>query len=171
VADVEAETTGPLGSGVGVGARWWSVACAAAGAALVVPLVAWPAGATTATATVTAGPLAVTAAPLRVAAGQPSASQALVVSNATGSGAEWGITAATTGGPGGLLTATCIAGPGCHALPARYALGPGPAIKVFTLSGTRGAGEDTVVLAWEQPGPPGAGRHPRVCIVSLVTGP
>jgi hypothetical protein len=141
---------------------------------VVTVLLAVPAGATTATANISAGPLAVTAAPLQVASGLATGAQALEVSNATGSGAGWSITAAETASPGragNLLAASCVAGPGCVRAGRAYSWLTGRAVKVFDLAGAAGAGRDTVVLAWSFAGLV-RGRWPAtVLTVSLVAGP
>lgn len=171
----EAQVTEPVGSGVGVALRAWSVvACAAAGAAASAALLAPPAGAGTATANISAGPLAVTAAPLQVAAGQVGGVQALQVTNATGSGGGWSISAAATsrgGGTGGQLVASCAAGPGCRSARRADALLTGRAVKVLDLAGTGGAGRDTVVLAWSLGTAVAGGGPGTVLTVSLEAGP
>jgi hypothetical protein len=161
------------------------VGCGLAAAALALALSPLPAAALTATATISGGPLAVAATPLHVTpappggAGQTTTIQTLEVSNATGSGAGWSITAsataATAGGatgplpPAGELTVACLAG-NCHATaaPIRQLLPTAPAAEVLTAGGASGAGRVTVELAWTLAAPV---RGATQCTVSVVTGP
>ncbi len=178
---------------------------AAAVAACITGWPASPAGAATATATITGGSLAFVSPPPDVAfsatlngANQAvTASQALDVSDATGSGAGWSITATsttfTTGGGSPVTLATnstsvastpttaCDGGSSCvvatnnvsypYSLPAG---GTAPsATKVFNAALNTGTGNETVTVTWSLAVPSSAtpGTYTSTWTLSLVSGP
>jgi hypothetical protein len=178
-----------------------------AAAAVVVPLVVFyaaapPAGATSATVNVSAGTLGfVSAAPsvtfndtLNGHDQTPTATQALDVGDATGSGAGWNITATsttfTTGSVTLSTTATtvqsgptvaCDASTTCvtatnsisypYTLPAD-ASAP-TATKVYNAAANTGMGDQTVTVTWQVaiPASTKAGTYTSTWTLSLVSGP
>lgn len=178
---------------------------AAAALALSWFVPAAPAGATTATATITGGSLAFVSAPPNVTFNATlnglnqtvTASQALDVSDATGSGAGWDITATSTtfstgGGTPILLSTTsttitstptvaCDAGSTCvtatngvsypYTLPAA---GTAPtATKMFNAAANTGEGNQTVSVTWSLAVPATAqpGTYTSTWTISLASGP
>jgi hypothetical protein len=178
-----------------------------AAAAVAVPLIAFyadapPAGATSATVNVTAGTLGfVSAAPavtfndtLNGKDQTPTATQALDVGDATGSGAGWNITATsttfTTGSVNLSTTATtvqsgptvaCDASATCvtatnsitypYTLPA--AASAPTATKVYNAAANTGMGDQTVTVTWQVaiPASTKAGTYTSTWTLSLVSGP
>jgi hypothetical protein len=171
--------------------------------ALLAALPAVAASAATATANITAGSLAFVSAPPNVSFSATlngtnqtvTATQALDVSDATGSGAGWNITATTTtfatgGGPTLATTATtvqaaptraCDSGSTCtlatnsvsypYTLPAA---GTAPtATKVFNAGAATGQGNQTVTVTWSLavPATTTPGTYTSTWTLSLVTGP
>jgi len=178
---------------------------AAAALALSWFVPAAPAGATTATATITGGSLAFVSAPPNVTFNATlnglnqtvTASQALDVSDATGSGAGWDITATSTtfstgGGTPILLSTTsttitstptvaCDSGSTCvtatngvsypYTLPAA---GTAPtATKMFNAAANTGEGDQTVSVTWSLAVPATAqpGTYTATWTISLASGP
>jgi hypothetical protein len=147
-------------------------------ACAVLPLTALPAGAATATATITAGALAFVSTPPNVTFSDTLngtnqtaiATQALDVGDATGSGAGWNITAtsttfATGGGATLATTATsvqsaptkaCDASSSCVLATTNVsypytlpAAGTAPtATKLFNATANTGEGDETVTVTW-----------------------
>ena len=178
-------------------------AAAALGLSCLLP--ATSAGAATATATVTAGSLAFVSAPPNVTfnatltgANQTvTASQALDVSDATGSGAGWSISATSTtfstgGGSPILLSTTsttiastpgtaCDSGSTCvaatnsvsypYTLPA--AASAPTATKMFNAAVNTGEGNQTVSVTWSLAVPATAqpGTYTSTWTISLASGP
>jgi hypothetical protein len=168
-------------------------------------LIAAPAGATTASATLTAGSLGFVSTPGNVTFpsvalnGQnrtTSASQALDLADATGSGAGWNVTATSTlftsGSytlPAGATTitsapaaATCDTGVTCtpassNSVSYPYSLPAGAtaptATKLFTAGAGTGLGDQTVNPNWTLaiPGNAYAGNYTSTWTLSLVSGP
>ena len=176
----------------------FSVACAG----LVALVTAGPAGATSATATLTAGSLAFVSAPPAVSfsatlngANQTlTTTQALDVSDATGSGTGWNITSTSTTfntGSHTLSTAAttvptsptvaCDASVTCttatpnvsypYSLPAA-ATAP-TATKLYNATANTGMGNQTVTPSWSLavPGNAYAGSYTSTWTLSLVSGP
>src|SRR5579862_5340166 len=192
-----------MGGGV-MTRRSWMVLSAAAAAALstALALPALPAGAATATANISAGSLAFVSTPPNVTfndtlngANQTvTATQALDVSDATGSGAGWNITATSTtftsGGNTLPTTATTVQSApttACDAsstytlatnsvsypytLPA--AASAPAATKVFNAAAATGQGTQTVTVTWQLaiPSTTVAGTYTSTWTISLVSGP
>ncbi|HZQ85592.1 MAG TPA: WxL domain-containing protein [Acidimicrobiales bacterium] len=169
----------------------------------MVLLWAAPASAVTATATISTGALAFVSAPPNVTFTATlngtnqtvTATQALDVGDATGSGAGWNITAtsttfATGGGPTLATTATtvqsaparaCDGGSTCslatnsvsypYTLPAA---GSAPtATKLFNAAVNTGAGNQTVTVTWSLsvPATTQVGTYTSTWTISLVSGP
>jgi hypothetical protein len=162
-------------------------------------LTAAPAGATTATATITAGTLAFVSAPPNVNFSATlnglnqtvTATQALDVSDATGSGAGWNITAtsttfATGGGPTLATTSTtvqsgptraCDSGSSCTlatnsvSYPSTLPAGASAptATKVFNAAANTGEGNQTVTVTWSLAVP--AATYTSTWTISLASGP
>ena len=162
-----------------------------------------PAGATTATATITAGTLAFVSAPPNVSFTATlnglnqtvTATQALDVSDATGSGAGWNLTAtsttfATGGGPTLATTSTtvqsgptraCDSGSTCtlatNSVTYPYTLPAGAsaptATKVFNAAANSGEGNQTVTVTWSLAVPATAvpGTYTSTWTISLASGP
>ena len=162
-----------------------------------------PAGATTATATITAGTLAFVSAPPNVSFTATlnglnqtvTATQALDVSDATGSNAGWDITAtsttfATGGGPTLATTSTtvqsgptraCDSGSTCtlatNSVTYPYTLPAGAsaptATKVFNAAANSGEGNQTVTVTWSLAVPATAvpGTYTSTWTISLASGP
>ena|SRR5947209_5802617 len=162
------------------------------------------AGATSATATLSAGSLAFISAPPAVSFSAtldgtnqtPTAAQALDLSDSTGSGAGWNITATSTtftccSGNHSLSTsattiqsapnAACDSSVSCtlatnsitypYTLPAA---GTAPtATKIFNAAATTGMGDETVTPTWQLsvPGNSFAGTYTSTWTLSLVSGP
>jgi WxL domain surface cell wall-binding len=176
------------------------VAVAALGGAVALP--AMPAGAATATANISAGSLAFVTSPPNVtfnatlngANQNVTATQALDVSDGTGSGAGWNITATsttfTTGSVTLSTTATtvqsapttaCDASSTCtlatnsvsypYTLPA--AASAPTATKVFNAAANTGQGNQTVTVTWQLNVPANtvAGTYTSTWTISLVSGP
>jgi hypothetical protein len=163
---------------------------------------ALPAGAATATATITAGSLAFVSTPPNVnfsatlnGANQTvTANQALDVSDATGSGAGWSITAtSTTFTTGSVTLATnsttiqsapttaCDSGSGCtlatNSIGYPYSLPAGSsaptATKIFNAAANTGQGNQTVSVTWSLavPATTSPGTYTSTWTLSLVSGP
>ncbi|HZQ85598.1 MAG TPA: WxL domain-containing protein [Acidimicrobiales bacterium] len=179
-----------------------AVVAAAAGALAVLVLPAAPAGATSASITVTASTLGLVSAVPNVSWTDtlngldqaPTTTQAIDVSDATGSGAGWNITATsttfTTGAVSLSTTATtvqsspnvaCDASATCvtattnvsypYTLPAA---GTAPtATKVFNATANTGMGDQTVTITWKValPASTKAGTYTSTWTISLVSGP
>ncbi len=178
-----------------------------AAAAVVVPLVVFcaappPAGATSATVTVSAGTFGfVSAAPsvtfndtLNGKDQTPTATQALDIGDATGSGAGWNITATSTTFTTGSVTlattattvqsgptvacdasATCVTATNSisypYSLPA--AASAPAATKVYNAAANTGMGDQTVTVTWQVavPASTKAGTYTSTWTLSLVSGP
>jgi len=185
--------------------RSWTMLCAAGMAALCSALIgpALPAGAATATATISAGSLAFVSAPPNVnftatlnGSNQTvTAQQALDVSDATGSGAGWSITATSTtfnAGGGVTLSTTattvqstpgsaCDNGSSCtlatNNISYPYTLPAGAsapaATKVFNAAASTGQGNETVTVTWSLavPATTAPGTYTSTWTLSLVSGP
>jgi hypothetical protein len=193
---VETRTTGRIG------ATRRRLALAVLAGALLGPLTAGPALAATATATFTAGSLAFVSAPPNVTFTDTlngtnqtvTATQALDVSDATGSGAGWSITAtSTTFTTGSVTLATnattiasgptraCDAGSTCilatnsvsypYALPA--AASAPTATKMFNAAVNTGEGNETVSVTWSLAIPAATvpGTYTSTWTISLNSGP
>ena len=162
-----------------------------------------PAGAATATATITAGTLAFVGAPPNVNFSATlnglnqtvTATQALDVSDATGSNAGWDITAtsttfATGGGPTLATSATtvasaptrvCDASSSCtlatNSVGYPYTLPAGAsaptATKVFNAAANTGEGNQTVTVTWSLAVPAATvpGTYTSTWTISLASGP
>jgi hypothetical protein len=179
--------------------RW--LAAVAVGFALAL-WPALPAGAATATATITGGSLAFVTAPPNVnfsatlnGANQTvTATQALDVSDATGSGAGWNITATSTTFTTGSVnlatnsttiqsapTTACDGGSSCtlatNSISYPYSLPAGAsaptATKIFNAAATTGQGNQTVTVTWSLAVPATAspGTYTSTWTLSLTSGP
>jgi len=176
---------------------------AAAATICLAPWLATPAGAATATATITGGSLAFVSPPPNVSFSATlngsnqtvTANQALDVSDGTGSGAGWSITATsttfTTAGAVTLAnnsttvastpTTACDGGSSCtlatnsvsypYTLPA--AASAPAATKVFNAAVNTGQGNQTVTVTWSLAVPSTAqpGTYTSTWTLSLVSGP
>jgi len=176
--------------------------CAAGGAGVCLLAGASPVGAATATANISAGSLAFVSTPPNVTfndtlngANQTvTATQALDVSDATGSGAGWNITATSTtftsGGNTLPTTATtvqsapttaCDASSTCtlatNSVSYPYTLPAGAsaptATKVFNAAANTGQGQQTATVTWQLaiPSTTVAGTYTSTWTISLVSGP
>jgi len=175
----------------------------AVASACLTPWLATPAGAATATATLTGGSLAFVSAPPNVNFSATlngtnqtvTATQALDVSDATGSGAGWSISATSTtfDAGGGVTLATnsttvqstpttaCDGGSACtlatnsvsypYTLPA--AASAPAATKVFNAAVNTGQGNQTVTVTWSLAVPSTAqpGTYTSTWTLSLASGP
>jgi len=174
-------------------------------AAAALGVVVWPAtlaGAATATATITGGSLAFVSAPPNVSFSDTldgtnqtvTATEALDVSDATGSNAGWSITATSTTFTTGTVTLAttatsatstpthaCDAGSSCtlatngvaypYTLPA--AASAPTATKVYNAAANTGEGNETVTVTWSLavPATTAPGTYTSTWTLSLVSGP
>lgn len=185
-------------------ARWLSVVAVAATTAVLGVLVmpAAPAGGTSASITVNAGTLGfVSAVPsvswtdtLNGKDQTPTASQAIDVADATGSGAGWNITATSTTFTTGTVNlsttattvqstpgvacdngATCVTATNSVSYPYTLpAAGTAPtATKVYNAAANTGMGDQTVTITWQVaiPASTKAGTYTSTWTISLVSGP
>ena len=161
-----------------------------------------PVGAATATANISAGSLAFVSAPPNVTFNDTlngtnqtvNANQALDVSDGTGSGAGWSITATSTTFTTGSVTlstsattvqsapsSACDAGSACtlatNSISYPYTLPAGAsaptATKVFNAAVNTGQGNQTVTVTWQLaiPSTTVAGTYTSTWTISLVSGP
>jgi len=173
-----------------------------AAALLVAALPALPAGAATATATITGGSLAFVSAPPNVSFTDTlngtnqtvTATQALDVSDGTGSGAGWSLSATSTAFTTGSVslatssttitsapTRACDSGSSCtlatnsvsypYTLPA--AASAPTATKMFNAAANTGEGNQTVTATWSLaiPAATTPGTYTSTWTISLASGP